>query len=99
MQYSSHAVFGWDISRASPDAGRSVRLGARRRDSPATRVLPAERQAGRRRSCHEALLRVGDVALDEAQGLPALDDPPDGPELLGPHRLQEIDLQLQGREG
>jgi len=44
-------------------------------------------------------LVVCDVTLDEAHGLPAFHEAPDGPELGGPHGLQEIDLESMVREG
>src|SRR5512143_2571456 len=69
------------------------------RASASMPLLPAKRHARRRRPRHEALLLVGDVALDEPQSFPAFDDPPGRPELGRPHGLEEVDLQLKGREG
>src|SRR6266540_6066662 len=69
------------------------------RTSASMRLLPVERHARRRRPGHEALVVVGEVTLDEAHSLPGFHEAPDGSELGGPHRLQEIDLQLDGREG
>src|SRR6266571_567813 len=67
--------------------------------SASIRLLPAKRHARRRGACHEALFLVGDVTLDKTERFSALDDPPGRPKLCGPHGLQEIDLQLDGRKG
>src|SRR2546426_12635140 len=66
--------------------------------SASIRLLPAKRHARRRGACHEALFLVGDVTLDKTERFSALDDPPGRPKLCGPHGLQEIDLQLDGRK-
>src|SRR5437016_4866273 len=78
------------VTTIGPSSSRRVRESMREavvrpRTSASTRVFFPERHAGRRRPGHETLLLVGDVTLDEAQRFPALDDPPDRPELGGPH--------------
>src|ERR1051326_1189668 len=69
------------------------------RTSAPMRLLSVEHHARRRCPGHEALLVVSDVALEEAHRLPPFHEAPRGPELGGPHGLQEIDLQLDGGEG
>src|SRR5438552_11727170 len=86
-------------SGASTSLRASLSTKSAWRTSASMRLLPVERHARRRRAGHEALLIVGDVTLDEAHRLPAFHEAPEGPELGVPHGLQEIDLQLDGREG
>src|SRR5438132_1599686 len=75
--------------------GRATRL-VRSLSSQLLR-LP-QRHARARRFRDETALLIGDAALREADRLPALHHAPFGDEQAGPHRPQEIDLQLQRRE-
>src|SRR5713226_7957606 len=57
-----------------------------------------EGQHGRARPGHEPLLRVHDVALDEADRPAALHDASGGGEPSRPDGLEEVDLELERRE-
>src|SRR5262245_7563562 len=59
---------------------------------------PAQRHAGAADAGHQTPLLVEDIALDQSNGAPALDHMRLGPQRRLPHRLEEVDLQLEGGE-
>src|SRR5262249_38583018 len=69
------------------------------RAATARGLLSAQRHARRGGSRHEGVPLVGDVTLEQAEALAGLHEPTRRAQLRLPHRLEEIDLQLDGREG
>src|SRR5207247_9546304 len=62
-------------------------------------LLASESHAGTRCACDQAPLVVGDIALDQSHGATLFDHAADSEQPRLPNWLQEVDLELERREG